>query len=344
MYLTKRIPGTPRASFIRTVYSPYIVSECVKLNSSHRFLHATHQRQSQILDVCLSQTHTLLGNLHTVTGLSWVLTLPLAALLIRGVIITPMMIYNAKNRERVASSSPFLYAWSHVLQRKVNKEHGSLGPEKAEKILKADLKIKKAELYRTMKISTWKSYVPLLQFPVWLLMIETIRKMSGAPNGLLSLLAKPFSQTVEQNRETTLQAINSNIPVEQSFSIEGALWFHNLLAPDPQLILPFLLSGILFGNIYRQGQVVNASGVPVGKWGNRYSNSLKVVALAVGPLTLQVPTAMLVYWITSSTFALLSNETLDRIYPPARRMVPCKLRSPIGALDMNPKTPTGSKS
>ena len=277
-------------------------------NSSQRLFHATHRNQFQIqfLDKCFSETHNLLASLHTVTGLPWVLTLPLTALLIRGVLITPLTIYNIKNRQRMASLSPILDAWSHILQRKVNEEHGSLGPEKAGKILKAELKIKKGELYRTMNVSTLGLYSPWLQFPVWLLLIETIRKMSGAPDGLLSLLAKSFSQSVDQDRDASLVAIGSKFPVEQSFSTEGALWFSNLLVPDPQLILPFILSGVLFANIYRQTQVANASGLALGKWSKRLSNSLKVVALAIGPLTLQIPAC-----VSFKTSTLLTEHLIN---------------------------------
>ena len=206
----------------------------------------------------------------------------------------------------MASISPILQAWSHILQRKVNEEHGSLGPEKAEKILKAELKIKKDKLYRIMNVSALKMYSPWLQFPVWLLLIETIRKMSGAPDGLLSLLAKPFSQSIDQDRDATLAAIDSKFPVEHSFSNEGALWFSNLLVPDPQLILPFILSGILFANIYRQTQVANASGLAVSKWSKRLSNSFKVVALAIGPLTLQVPVC-----VSFTVNTLLTERLID---------------------------------
>ena len=330
MYTIKRSSGILRTS-IRKIGFSYPETEQFRLKSSRRLFHTTQPYHSQVLDICLSQTHNLLTNIHTISGLPWVLTLPLAALLIRGTLITPLMIYTTKNRERIASLSPILSAWRHVLERKVNKEYGSLGPEKAEKILKAELRIKRAEIYRTMNVSPLRLFLPWLQFPVWLLMIETIRKMSGAGDGLLSLLAKPFSHSVEQDSETALAALESDFPVEQSFSTEGALWFHNLLAPDPQLILPFLLSGVLFANIHRQVHVASKSGLPIGKWQKRFTNALKLFALAIGPLTLQVPCAMLVYWITSSTFAFLSNEVLDRVYTPAKRIVPCKPRQPIGS-------------
>ena len=40
--------------------------------------------------------------------------------------------------------------------------------------------------------------------------------------------------------------------MEPSLATEGISWFDNLISPDPSLILPFALSGILF-LLYRSG-------------------------------------------------------------------------------------------
>ena len=296
-----------------------------------RLFHTTQQPHLQWLDVCFHQTHTVLTGLHEFTGLPWAWTLPLTALLIRSLIFVPIGIYTHRNRERIIAVQPLSYAWHHILQRKVFKEHAALGPDQCTKILNAELKLKAAELKLKIGARPWKGLLPWLQLPVWLVVIETIRKMSGTHEGLLGLVTKNFKTPVEQDRETALEALGapSIVPVEQSFSTEGALWFTDLVVPDPQLILPFLLSGTLFANIYYQTSYIHAKGITQTKWNRRLTNSLKLVALAVGPLTLQVPSAMLVYWISSSALATAQSVILDRSLRTAPRITPCKPRQSL---------------
>ena len=305
-----------------------------KVPPLQRPFHATQQPQSQWLDVCYYQTHTLLTGLHGLTGLPWVWTLPLTALLIRSVLFVPLGIYTHKNRERNIAVQHLSSAWRHVLQRKIFKEYAASGPDHCTKVLKAGMKLKTAELRREMGAKSWKLCLPWLQLPVWLVVVETIRKMSGTKDGLLGLVTKNFKTPVEQDRETTLEALGapSVVPVEQSFSNEGALWFTDLLVPDPQLILPFVLSATLFSGLYYQALHVHAKGIPQNKWTRRITNSLKLVALAIGPLTLQVPSAMLVYWISSSALATVQHIILDRVLKTTPRLAPCKPRQGLGSL------------
>lgn len=325
-HLSKATRGTPIFS---SRYTSILAID--KRPPSRRHFHATQQPQLQWLDVCYHQTYTVLTGLHGLTGLSWVWTLPLTALLIRGLIFVPLGIYTHKNRERIIAVQPLSYAWHHVLQRRVSREYAALGPNQCTKILNAEMKLKATELRLQMGARSWKSFLPWLQLPVWLTVVETLRKMSGTHEGLLRLVTKNFKTPVEQDRETTLEALGapSIVPVEQSFSTEGALWFTDLLVPDPQLILPFLLSGTLFVNIYYQTNFIHAKGITQTKWNRRLTNSLKLVALAVGPLTLQVPSAMLVYWISSSALANAQNVILDRSLRTAPRITPCKPRQSL---------------
>lgn len=44
-------------------------------------------------------------------------------------------------------------------------------------------------------------------------------------------------------------------------------------------------------------------------------NALKLIALAVGPLTLGMPTGMLLYWISSSAITFVQSVLIDRFMP-----------------------------
>src|SRR5436305_15037629 len=62
-------------------------------------------------------TATLLQTLHTTTGLSWVLTLPLFALLLRLTLILPLTLFSRRALRRRLLLAPLLSAWPHQTRR-----------------------------------------------------------------------------------------------------------------------------------------------------------------------------------------------------------------------------------
>ena len=149
--------------------------------------------------------------------------------------------------------------------------------------------------------------LPLAQLPIWLTAIEAVRAMCGTRAGLLGMILRSEN------------AATAGVPTAPSLATEGILWFPDLLVPDPQLVLPFLLSGAVFLNLTHARSGVGNQSV----WQKRLHRSLMIVALALGPLTLQVPSAMLVYWISSSLLALLQAMILDRAMPMPPAIKPC---------------------
>ena len=301
----------------RPLFHPraHLVSYC-----NHRSIHCTPARP--FLEPALVATHDLFETLHTASGLPWVASLSLGALTLRTVFTTPLSLYSRRVLQQQAALKPLLQAWKHKITHQVMAESRSLGPYECEKRIKSAVRKKGTELYKRWKCPSWKLWLPVGQIPVFLVAIETIRRMCGTHEGLLGLAVKQFRPSSEVAPETTrAEAVDSlratdgtAVSMEDSFSWEGGLWFHDLLAPDPLLILPFILSGTLLASI------------SVGTWSRldkerqsvfqrRLSNSLKVIALLMVPATLQVPSAMLVYWISSSFFALCQAVLLDRLMP-----------------------------
>lgn len=276
---------------------------------------------NRILNESFAITHSLLTSIHTATGLPWVATLPLAGFIVRSFIIGPLSIYSQIVGQRRVALQPLQHAWVHLLRRKTFEKYAALGPAECNKLSKKEVAIKFTELNKRHGTQLWKSLVPYLQIPVFLVMIETLRKMCGTNAGLLGLLTRSSTKPDDVDESVISDQIEHvSIPVEQSFSIEGALWFPNLLVPDPMFILPFILSGSLLTNIFyhsRQAKTTN-------KWQRRINNSFKIMALAIGPLTLQVPSAMLVYWISSSAIALGHSIVLHWYIPRGSPVSPCK--------------------
>lgn len=288
----------------------------------NRSFHSTPKANFPILDNCLSHTHSIITGLHSVTGLPWIATLPLLAVLVRTVLVTPLSIGRHTRSERWLAAQPILQAWRHVLQRKIMEENGTRGPAVCSKLLVYELNTKRKTVYKSMGIKLWPALAPLAQLPIWLLIIETLRRMCGTHEGLLGLLSKSLKSSDDTDTVATISP--SVIPIEDSLATEGGLWFTDLLAPDPMLILPFALSGTIFANIYYQERQNSLADITPGKWGTRFSRTMKLLALAIGPLTLHLPSAMLLYWLSSAASAMVHNVMMDKYMPRSRGVSPCK--------------------
>jgi inner membrane protein COX18 len=213
------------------------------------------------------------------------------------------------------------------------------------------------ELHRRWKCGVWREWLQILYLPVWLAVIEAIRGMCGATRGLLGLLADGAGDVVpaiknsaDLTQETVVQSApgeflevgqatlpTANVQSESAVSAtfepsmvtEGMLWFPDLTVADPLHILPFVLSATLLLNVYTVGR----AGLPSGKeplWRERLKRILLTVALAAGPLTLKVPCAMILYWISSGVVGYVHNHLLDIWMPLQNSIRPSKpvVRSP----------------
>jgi mitochondrial inner membrane protein COX18 len=205
------------------------------------------------------------------------------------------------------------------------REVGHLGPVVAQGTLIHKLRRKRKEIYQRWGCGLWKNYLGLAQVPVFLVTMEALRAMAGAQQGWWGMITG--SGNVETDPETVLTAEGLTgaalIPVESSFATEGALWFPNLLLADPQLVLPFMLSGAIMLNLFGH------STVALGRWQTRFRRSMGIVALAIGPLLIDVPSALVLYWVSSSVLAYGQSLLLERLMPIKKPVAPCKPKRPM---------------
>jgi inner membrane protein COX18 len=225
-----------------------------------------------------------------------------------------------------------------------------LGPEIVERDIKKMVRIKRRELYSRWGCGWWKNYLTFVQLPIWLAFMETIRGMCGMGKGLFGLImggrveggnlvegvtsvdspsavlagtAESSSGLISASGLTDEAGLGGTlipapiIPLEPGFTTEGILWLTDLTAPDPTLLLPFMLSGAMLLNLMPSRRVAQSTGT------RRLTNALRVIALAVGPLTLQMPSAMLLYWCSSSMFAFGQGILMDKLMPLRRPVPPC---------------------
>jgi inner membrane protein COX18 len=207
---------------------------------------------------------------------------------------------------------------------------GHLGPLVAERTLMRELRKKRIEIYRRWGCGLWKNYLGLAQLPIFLAIMEALRAMSGAKQGWWGMLSGATAGADRTEAVLTADGLVSTalIPVESTFAIEGALWFPNLLLPDPQLALPFMLSGAILLNIFGHRPAV------IGKWQKRFTRNMGLIALAIGPIMINVPSALLCYWVSSSMLAYGQALLLGRFMPIKKPVTPCKpkklLKSGLG--------------
>lgn len=277
----------------------------------------------QYLEVCVDQVQSLITGLHSISGLPWAATLPLTALIVRSVIVGPLSVISHEAVRRRVALSPLLHAWQHAIRQKVMKKAEDLGPVVCTREIKRAMTRKTRELYSSHECEDWKLFLPLLQIPAFLIVLESVRKMCDAHAGLLGLMFGRPRDPVKESGDDPLDGISQTAAsVEHSLSQEGALWFPDLIAPDPLMVLPFLLSGSLLASIYLHSRAL--PGQTPTKWSRRLTNTLRIMALCIGPATLQVPSALLLYWISSIWVSMGQYFLLDWYHPYPVPITPCK--------------------
>ncbi|MCJ1440093.1 MAG: hypothetical protein MMC23_000575, partial [Stictis urceolatum] len=178
-----------------------------------RSFHATSNREFTLNSVVEGACSTIFNSidlLHSSTGLSWVITLPLTAVFVRTFVVLPVSLWGHHHRNKIAEVNPIIHAWKPALQKQIIQKDGHLGPQACHRLLIQAMRSKRKELYKHFGLKLWPAYHGLFQLPVWLLCIETIRKMCGMPEGLLGLITKslPFADV-----ETGVETVTSSVPL-----------------------------------------------------------------------------------------------------------------------------------
>lgn len=210
-------------------------------------------------------------------------------------------------------------------------------------------------LYRRWGLQSSKLVVPpLVVFPFWLCGIEALRRMCGGPRGILGTMvfgvgegagkgatAATGGAATAAAAETGVADLSSHVttaaPVDVqstvaglgpdvSMATGGCLWFPDLTAADPLHILPFALSALLLLNILPRTihniKVMLGDGPPatnvtgVTLWQLRLQRGMVVLALAIGPVTMDLPAALHLYWISSAALTWASTSLARHLMPP----------------------------
>jgi len=264
--------------------------------------------------------HEMLQFIHT--GLPWYAALPVSAFVLRGALT---LFFGARVRAstaRYVGLHPLRQALASQIRHKLRKTVKYKSPGEARRAIAKDVLRQTRALDKRWDCSLGAQLGwTFLQLPVFLTMAELIRCMCNANEGLLGMAVSAFG-TEEQPALSHGVDMQTNLMFEPSLAHEGMLWFPNLILPDPTGTLPYILSAVMFTNVYFTNNTPGAIG-KMPKPTTIVRRTLLGVALLIGPLAQEVPAAMLLYWASSTTSVLLWNLWLDRRYPAPKGFEAC---------------------
>ncbi|XP_032400467.1 mitochondrial inner membrane protein OXA1L isoform X1 [Etheostoma spectabile] len=137
--------------------------------------------------------------------------------------------------------------------------------------------------------------VPLVQAPVFVSFFIALRKMAYLP--------VPSMQT------------------------GGLLWFTDLTAADPFYILPFVVTGTMFFIL----ELGAESGIDNPNL-RAMKTVFRIMPFVILPLTINFPTAVFTYWLTSNCFSLAQVALLRHPLIRDRLRIPERIKHPASAL------------
>ncbi|KAJ2303645.1 hypothetical protein IWW54_005663 [Coemansia sp. RSA 2705] len=253
----------------------------------------------ELTQILLDSVHSgsALGTLAP-DGLPWWAAIAGTSVLLRALLLTPLSIYQQRLLKRQAGLEQILAAWVPTirssLELKLQLQKKELAQKQFDKQLRKRIKAKHSKLLMAQGCHPFFSLLlSLCQMPIWMSMSWALRHLSGQPVGWLDGPGATF------------------VPAD-GMSTEGLLWFTDLTAVDPTMCLPVIIFATSMGNVLlmhwrarRQTLAGNVSTKSLLARGLMAASFVAPFAMAL--ISLQQPSAMVYYWITSSTFGLAQN-------------------------------------
>ncbi|KAI8956940.1 hypothetical protein F5Y11DRAFT_341387 [Daldinia sp. FL1419] len=320
----------------------------------HRFGHLPSIRSFHFAPAAaavLETTQNTMLAIHNLTHTPWFLTIPLVALGVSLAFRLPFKAYVHWISQRRTRFTPVLMGWTARISRDIKQE--GIPVLREHKELVARHKRARSRIYGSVGLQEWKLYCSVLGIPFWLIGIESVRRICGGPRGLIGQLflgkaedtssTQTDSEIATSSVDTTTTATSSASVVDPSttvttaehvkdlldpsITLEGCLWFPDLTAPDPLHILPFALSSLLVWNMLPKSQagLRQLAGLPpADKFlietpamtrQRRLRRVLLVLSALVGPMTADLPTALHLYWLTTSATHTATSALLSKLMP-----------------------------
>ncbi|KAF7597474.1 hypothetical protein BBP40_003721 [Aspergillus hancockii] len=249
----------------------------------------------------------------------------------------PLQIYTKIQARKERDLVPLVLSWTkhykdEMIREKFSTQHPELVsslPRNVLGTLSRRVNQRKAILHKRWNVPRFWKPINFLQIPIWISVMESLRAMSGNDKGLVPYLLSLIEPS--PSGDTAL-----HLEVEPSLATEGALWFPDLLAGDATGLLPFALTMSILLNIrtgWKAPPLASMADMPkIELYQNLTVRGLRTLiqalALNIGVSSYyyEMPTALLLYWISSTNIAtaqtLLLEKTMFKKAPlkPWRRM------------------------
>ncbi|KAI1135770.1 hypothetical protein F5Y05DRAFT_160012 [Hypoxylon sp. FL0543] len=294
----------------------------------------------------LQATQDAIISLHSITHMPWFLMIPCVAIGISAVFRLPFNAHTHSITQRRSKLGLVLRGWKSRIEQDVHRDGFPMEQHEKEvtkRIAKAERRI-----YRILGLQWWKIYSSLLGFPFWLLGIDSIRRICGGPRGIIGSLilgrgdASSSQGAVEAATASTadanhLSAVDPStassvaeparhLP-DPSIAVEGCLWFPDLTVADPYNVLPFALSVVVVAKLLpktRAGlqQLFGLKSddgstrvTPATEIRLRLRRSFILASSMIGPITVGLPAALHLYWLSSSATHWVTVKILSYFMP-----------------------------
>lgn len=294
-----------------------VTSPAWRFRHSTRTFHASASRQDPVLDALLYLPHEMMSLIHT--AVPWYAAIPLTAFITRAVLVTTAGAWSRSLTARYIGLHPLRQALAFQKRDEVLRKGNFRNPQEAMLLVKKEVRETTSKLDKRWNVTLWGQINwTIAQIPIFFAMAEVIRQKCGARDGLLGMGFAAFKSSDTAASATEVVHTTSRW-FEPSLANEGMLWFQDLLLPDPTGVLPFLVSGLMFTNIYITKNTVNSD----AKWPLVIRRTLLGVALLIGPLCQHLPAALLLYWASSTSSVMVWNAWLDWKFPAPRGYGAC---------------------
>lgn len=289
-----------------------------RLRPPTRSFHASVPRKDPMLDAVLYLPHEMMNMIHTTVP--WYAAIPLTAFVTRGLLVTTAGAWARSLMARYIGLHPLRQALAVAKRTQVTRSGNFRDPKQALQAVKKEVKDEISRLDKRWNV-TLRGQIgwTFAQIPIFFAMAETIRQKCAARDGLLGLTLSAFRSN-DSGAAVDDLAVSTSRWFEPSLANEGILWFPDLLIPDPTGALPFIVSALMFTNVYMTKNTVQSD----TKLSRLIRNTLLGLSLLVGPLCQELPAALMLYWAGSTSSVMLWNAWLDWRYPAPRGFVACK--------------------
>lgn len=254
---------------------------------------------------------------HSLTGLPWVYSLPLTALTVRMLVAMPLQLYIKKIARKERDLAPLIHSWTrHIASNPTLSFDHTRFKGLTSRNAPIVISRMRRELHREWKIPRYYKYASIVQLPIWLAIMESIRGMCGDDRGFLRYIMSLSTFWWPGGAQHALPSA-----AESSLASEGALWFPDLLAGDPTGALPLMLTASLILNIrtgWKTKSPVEIADLPrfdmvIGLIPAGFKNVLSVLAVYIGySAWFSMPSALMLYWITSTNVATLQTVLINK--------------------------------